>query len=692
MRVKGQRGLPSGGDEAHVVRGIGGWRRVRRGRGPCVLRRTWGLGRVWLVTRCPCPPAGLFVPVRSVAAFPDPSRAGQDDGPGRHRGGLQSGEPTAAGIPGVDRGEHLGAGIPGGIPPRLSNATRPRSRLVSWPLLGFDEVPHSPTKATPVIQDVVTQRVITEGIGYPQLVGAPTRPLGWPAADTVLRYDSSRPVAHVSRETSRDDGADESDAATAGEVDGTTQSTGVPLTDTHRPSEGAESGSIEDTSDEDVSRETSARRGIGSPAGSATNGGDLTGIVGRPDTDDSVDREGAQGRSTADERDVSRETPPGEVGREAANVTSSHDDADAATPARSDAELVERPATSQGPATTHRADNRPEAGPAMGDGLPIPNSDDVSLETSTAAAISALADALPPGDSDSPLAQAVAEDARKRITLVGRTFPRPRHTRILTVANQKGGVGKTTTTVNVAAALAQAGARVLVVDLDPQGNASTALGIDHHADIPSIYDVLVDGRPLTDVVQPCPDVPGLFCAPATIDLAGAEIELVSLVARETRLNKAITAYLDDTGGESVDYVVIDCPPSLGLLTINAFVAAREVFIPIQCEYYALEGLSQLLNNIDLIRSHLNPGLHVSSILLTMFDGRTRLAAQVADEVRQHFPQETFRAVIPRSVRISEAPSHGQTVMTYDPNSSGALSYLEAAAEMAERAARQEETR
>jgi len=640
VRVKGQRGLPSGGDEAHVVRGIGGWRRVRRGRGPCVLRRTWGLGRVWLVTRCPCPPAGLFVPVRSVAAFPDPSRAGQDDGPGRHRGGLQSGEPTAAGIPGVDRGEHLGAGIPGGIPPRLSNATRPRSRLVSWPLLGFDEVPHSPTKATPVIQDVVTQRVITEGIGYPQLVGAPTRPLGWPAADTVLRYDSSRQVVDVSRETSRDDGADESDAATAGEVHGTTQSTGVPLTDTHRPSEGAESGSMEDTSDEDVSRET----------------------------------------------------PPGEVGREAANVTSSHDDADAATPARSDAELVERPATSQGPATTHRADNRPEAGPAMGDGLPIPNSDDVSRETSTAAAISALADALPPGDNDSPLAQAVAEDARKRITLVGRTFPRPRHTRILTVANQKGGVGKTTTTVNVAAALAQAGARVLVVDLDPQGNASTALGIDHHADIPSIYDVLVDGRPLTDVVQPCPDVPGLFCAPATIDLAGAEIELVSLVARETRLNKAITAYLDDTGGESVDYVVIDCPPSLGLLTINAFVAAREVFIPIQCEYYALEGLSQLLNNIDLIRSHLNPGLHVSSILLTMFDGRTRLAAQVADEVRQHFPQETFRAVIPRSVRISEAPSHGQTVMTYDPNSSGALSYLEAAAEMAERAARQEETR
>ncbi|CCH70037.1 chromosome partitioning protein; transcriptional regulator [Phycicoccus elongatus Lp2] len=261
---------------------------------------------------------------------------------------------------------------------------------------------------------------------------------------------------------------------------------------------------------------------------------------------------------------------------------------------------------------------------------------------------------------------------------------------MLTVANQKGGVGKTTTTVNVAAALAQAGARVLVIDLDPQGNASTALGIDHHAEIPSIYDVLVDGTPLTDVVQPCPDVDGLFCAPATIDLAGAEIELVSLVARETRLAKAVTAYLEgQVEGERIDYVFIDCPPSLGLLTINAFVAAREVFIPIQCEYYALEGLSQLLKNIELIKNHLNPGLHVSSILLTMFDGRTRLASQVADEVRTHFPDQTFRAAVPRSVRISEAPSHGQTVMTYDPNSSGALSYLEAANEMADRGARGE---
>ncbi|WP_082569659.1 ParA family protein [Knoellia sp. Soil729] len=291
---------------------------------------------------------------------------------------------------------------------------------------------------------------------------------------------------------------------------------------------------------------------------------------------------------------------------------------------------------------------------------------------------------IPAVGADTPLAQAVANDTRKRITLVGRDLPRPSRTRVLTVANQKGGVGKTTTTVNVAAALAQAGATVLVIDLDPQGNASTALGIDHHAEVPSIYDVLVDGDPMSEVVQPCADIAGLYCAPATIDLAGAEIELVSLVARETRLKKAVAAYVTERAesGERIDYVLIDCPPSLGLLTVNAFVAASEVFIPIQCEYYALEGLSALLKNIELIRDHLNPDLHVSTILLTMFDGRTRLSAQVADEVRNHFPDQTLKATVPRSVRISEAPSHGQTVMTYDPNSSGALSYLEAASEMA----------
>ena len=304
-----------------------------------------------------------------------------------------------------------------------------------------------------------------------------------------------------------------------------------------------------------------------------------------------------------------------------------------------------------------------------------------------------IAEALPGGDHHTPLAAAVAEDARKRITLSGRSIPRPTRTRVMTVANQKGGVGKTTTTVNIAAALAQAGSTVLVIDLDPQGNASTALGIDHHAEVPSVYDVLVEGTPIEDVVQTSPDTPRLWCVPATIDLAGAEIELVSLVARETRLEKAVAAYVEakEAAGERIDYVLVDCPPSLGLLTVNAFVAATEVFIPIQCEYYALEGLSQLLKNIELIRNHLNPRLHVSTILLTMYDGRTRLSSQVADEVREHFPAQTLRASVPRSVRISEAPSHGQTVMTYDPNSSGALSYLEAAVELAERGTATQQT-
>lgn len=294
-----------------------------------------------------------------------------------------------------------------------------------------------------------------------------------------------------------------------------------------------------------------------------------------------------------------------------------------------------------------------------------------------------LVNTIPEAGVDTPLARSLAQDTRRRISLAGRQFPAPTQTRVLTVANQKGGVGKTTTTVNVAAALAQAGLKVLVVDLDPQGNASTALGIEHHTEVPSVYDVLVDGRSFADVITPCPTVDGLLCAPATIDLAGAEIELVSMVAREMRLARALTTHL---ASSDLDYVLIDCPPSLGLLTINAFVAASEVFIPIQCEYYALEGLSQLLKNIELIRSHLNPDLHVSTILLTMFDGRTRLSSQVADDVRSHFPEQVLRTTVPRSVRVSEAPSFGETVMTYDPTSSGALSYLEAASELADRGA------
>ncbi|WP_418278033.1 AAA family ATPase [Isoptericola jiangsuensis] len=300
----------------------------------------------------------------------------------------------------------------------------------------------------------------------------------------------------------------------------------------------------------------------------------------------------------------------------------------------------------------------------------------------------ALMRSVPEMDDSTPLAAQLAEDARRRIELDGRRFPRPESTRIITVANQKGGVGKTTTTVNIAAGLARAGLKVLVLDNDPQGNASTALGLEHRAGTPSIYEVLVEDAPLATAVQACPDVEGLWGVPATIDLSGAEIELVSLVSRETRLRKALDAYLKDRvaqGEERIDYVFVDCPPSLGLLTVNAFVTGREVLIPIQCEYYALEGLSQLLKTIELIKAHLNPDLIVSTILLTMYDGRTNLAQQVADEVRTHFPQQTLRTTVPRSVRISEAPSHGQTVMTYDPGSTGALAYLEAAREVAEHA-------
>jgi chromosome partitioning protein len=288
-------------------------------------------------------------------------------------------------------------------------------------------------------------------------------------------------------------------------------------------------------------------------------------------------------------------------------------------------------------------------------------------------------------DADEPIRVPLPSRPSTRPTVPG--LPAPPRTRVITIANQKGGVGKTTTTVNLAAALAQAGLSVLVLDNDPQGNASTALAIDHHEGVPSLYDVLVNSVPLREVVQECPDVPNLLCAPATIDLAGAEIELVSMVARELRLRSALETYLserEDLGERRLDYVLVDCPPSLGLLTVNAFAVAREVFIPIQCEYYALEGLSQLLKNIELIKGYLNPLLHVSTILLTMYDGRTRLAAQVADEVRSHFPHLVLRTTVPRSVRISEAPSHGQTVMTYDPGSSGALSYLSAARELAER--------
>ena len=291
-------------------------------------------------------------------------------------------------------------------------------------------------------------------------------------------------------------------------------------------------------------------------------------------------------------------------------------------------------------------------------------------------------------DESTPLAREIADITRRRLALQQSDLPLPGAPRIFTVSNQKGGVGKTTTTVNLAAALARSGARVLVIDLDPQGNASTALGVERRADTPSVYDVIIGGVELDDVVQKSPEFEHLYCVPATIHLAGAEIELVSLVAREQRLRTALDTYLAEQGqiDEPVHYVFIDCPPSLGLLTINAFVAAREVLIPIQCEYYALEGLSQLLNSIKLIERHLNPDLRVSTILMTMYDGRTNLAQQVVSEVREHFPAETLGTLIPRNVRISEAPSFGQSVISYDQSSSGSLSYLEAAAEIATRGA------
>lgn len=289
---------------------------------------------------------------------------------------------------------------------------------------------------------------------------------------------------------------------------------------------------------------------------------------------------------------------------------------------------------------------------------------------------------------DSPIARELAALGARKHALERVTTPKPQHTRTFTVSNQKGGVGKTTTAVNIAAALALGGLNVLVIDIDPQGNASTAFGVSRETQTPGTYEVLVDGTPLADVVQPVPDIPGLECCPATLNLAGADIELVDLPRRDTRLRIALRDYLTfrESRGDRIDYVFIDCPPSLSLLTVNALAAAEEVLIPIQAEYYALEGLSQLLGSINRLHDYLNPRLRVSAILLTMFDRRTTLAREVLEEIRTHFPEKTLRTVIPRSVRISEAPGFAQTILTYDPDGPGAIAYREAANELAKQGA------
>lgn len=260
-------------------------------------------------------------------------------------------------------------------------------------------------------------------------------------------------------------------------------------------------------------------------------------------------------------------------------------------------------------------------------------------------------------------------------------LPRPPKPRVMAVVNQKGGVGKTTTAVNVGAALAIGGLNVLVIDLDPQGNASTALGASHRNGEPGTYEVLLDEERIADHMQESPEAGNLYILPATVDLAGAEIQLVSVVSREARLKEAVQRYIAEN---AVDYVLIDCPPSLGILTVNAFVAADELLIPIQCEYYALEGLSSLQQSVAMVQQGINPGLTLSSVLLTMYDGRTRLSSDVAEQVAQFFPRETLTSIIPRSVRVAEAPSYGQSILTYRPESAGGQAYMAATREIAER--------
>ncbi len=285
------------------------------------------------------------------------------------------------------------------------------------------------------------------------------------------------------------------------------------------------------------------------------------------------------------------------------------------------------------------------------------------------------------GVIETPLARELAESTSRLARVRALKLPKPRQTRVIAVSNQKGGVGKTTTVVNLAAALAIKGATVLVLDMDPQGNASTALNINKRKGTLGLYEVLLGKNNLEDAIQVSSDAPGLFGVAATLQLGQIEFELAMTEDRNLRLKNALERFIN-TALTPPDYVFIDCPPSFGTLTINALSAANEVLIPIQGEFYALEGLTQLLENLGVVKGHTNPNLELSTILLTMYDSRTRLAQGVAEDVRTHFRAVTLDTVIPRSVKVSEAPSFDQSVVTYDPSSPGAIAYMEAAAEIA----------